>query len=224
MQVFLFRKLSLSLLPEMITKQMNTSPIDTLRSFFCQMMPLNVNEVALVEQCFNPSTYKRRELLLRAGEHCRHYMFVVQGCLRMYSEDDKGDRHIIKFAPEGTWMTDIDSFFHRKPSRLFIDALEPTTVMQTELEPLVSSFTHSWRLSNIFRVLAENELALLQQRHLETLSSTAEERYQTFCDTYPQLMNRISQSQIAAYLGVSPEFLSRMKSKLLRHPKDVFLT
>ncbi len=203
---------------------MYNHPVDALKSFLCQMMPLNESEQVQIEANFIPVTFKRRETVLRAGERCRYYMFVVQGCLRMFSDDEKGVRHIIKFAPEDTWMTDIDSFFHRKPSLLNIDALETTTVMYVELEPLVSSFMRSWRLSNIFRVLAENELALLQQRHLETLSSSAEERYQHFCDTYPQLINRISQAQIAAYLGVSPEFLSRMKSKLLRHPKDVFLT
>jgi len=96
--------------------------------------------------------------------------------------------------------------------------------MRVELDPLVHMFMESKRINNIFRVIAENELTILQRRHLETLSSTAEERYISFCETYPQLLNRISQAQIAAYLGVTPEFLSRMKSKMLRADKSVFLT
>ena len=96
--------------------------------------------------------------------------------------------------------------------------------MRAELSPLVHLFMGSKRINNIFRIIAENELTLLQRRHLETLSSTAEERYMSFCETYPELINRISQAQIAAYLGVTPEFLSRMKSKMLRADKNVFLT
>ena len=203
---------------------MQSNPIDSLIGFFDGMMPLNSEEKSLVVACFKPCEFKRRELILRAGERCRYYMFVVQGCLRMYSDDDKGNRHIIKFAPEDTWMTDIDSFFHGVPSHLYIDALEPTTVMRVELNPLVHLFMESKRINNIFRVIAENELTILQRRHLETLSSTAEERYMSFCETYPQLLNRISQAQIAAYLGVTPEFLSRMKSKMLRADRSVFLT
>lgn len=203
---------------------MQNDPIDSLIGFFNRLMPLSSEENTQVKQCFEPCVFKRRELILRAGERCAHYMFVVQGCLRMYSDDDKGNRHIIKFAPEDTWMTDIDSFFHCVPSHLYIDALEPTTIMRAELSPLVHLFMESKRINNIFRIIAENELTLLQRRHLETLSSTAEERYMSFCETYPELLNRISQAQIAAYLGVTPEFFSRMKSKMLRADKNVFLT
>jgi len=202
---------------------MKSQPLDVLMDFLCRMMPLNDHDKEVVTGCFEPCTYKRREVLLKPGELCAHYMFVVQGCLRMYSEDSEGNRHIIKFAPEGTWMTEIDSFFHSRPSKLYIDALESTTVMQAEVFPLVKSFMRSNRLNNIFRVLAENELSVLQRRHLEILSSTAEERYQTFCETYPQLLNRLPQTQIAAYLGVTPEFFSRMKSRMLREEKH-FLT
>ena len=140
---------------------------DSLISFLEGMMPLSTEEKTKVEECFSPCLFKRRELIVRAGERCRYYMFVVQGCLRMYSDDDNGNRHIIKFAPENTWMTDIDSFFHSVPSHLYIDALEPTTVMRVELDALVHLFMESRRINNIFRVLAENELSLLQRRHLQ---------------------------------------------------------
>ncbi|MCR4765144.1 MAG: Crp/Fnr family transcriptional regulator [Bacteroidaceae bacterium] len=203
---------------------MQPNPIDLLLTYFNRLMPLNDQEQAQVSHCFSIRAFKRREVIVSPGERCRYYMFVAQGCLRMYSDDSKGNRHIIKFAPEQTWMTDIDSFFHLAPSRLYIDALEHTTVVVAELDPLVHLFMSSKRVNNIFRVMAENELILLQRRHLETLSSTAEERYLSFCDTYPQLVNRISQAQIAAYLGVTPEFLSRMKRRLLQVNKDVFLT
>jgi len=220
--IFLFQKLSLLLLLEMETmEKFDEQPMEVLMDFFCRMMPLDEHDKEVARGCFEPCTYKRRELLLNAGEPCRHYMFVVKGCLRMYSEDTNGNRHIIKFAPEGAWMTDIDSFFHPRNSLLYIDALENTLVMQAEVFPLVGAFMRSVRLNNIFRVLAENELSMLQRRHLQTLSSTAEERYQSFCEHYPQLLNRIPQTQIAAYLGVTPEFFSRMKSRMLRGEKGI---
>lgn len=140
------------------------------------MMRLSEKERELTRASFHPRLYRRRQAILLEGNECRYYHFVVRGCLRMYKIAPNGNMYIIKFAPENTWITDIDSFYHHNSSLLNIDALEPTAVLQTTMPELISLYT---RFDRIFRVLAENELAMLQQRHLQTLGSSAEECYQS---------------------------------------------
>jgi CRP-like cAMP-binding protein len=108
---------------------------------------------------------------------------------------------------------DIKSFHGIKPSALNIDALEDTVVLQITREDLISLYLKAPKFDRIFRVLIENSYARLQERLLQNISSTAEERYQTFLEIYPHLVNRLPQLQIASFLGITPEFLSRLRNR-----------
>lgn len=193
----------------------DSGSLEALHSFFSSIMPLHDSDRELVDRSFVPFSFKRRQQVLAEGQRAEYYYFVVSGCLRQYSSDAEGNIHILKFATEGQWITDIDSFYHLKPSCLNIDTLEPSVLLGITLERLVRLYVEAPRFDRVFRILSENELAALQRRHLETISLSADERYQSFAENYPGLMNRISQAQIAAYLGVTPEFLSRMRKKNL---------
>ena len=131
----------------------------------------------------------------------------------MYKIDDKGGTHILQFAAENNWITDLGSFYSEKSSELTIDALEDTMVLRIGHDDLISLYTQAPKFHRIFRVLIENSYVSLQKRLLQTISSTAEDRYQYFLDTYPHLVNRLPQTQIASYLGITPEFLSRLRNK-----------
>lgn len=192
-----------------------------LFAFFESLMPLHENEREFMKERFVSSLYRRKQVLLKEGDYCKYYYFVVKGCLRMYKIAPNGNMHIIKFAPENTWITNIGSYYYlkpfdQKPSNLNIDALEQTIVMQIKMFDLIALFHYIPRLNHIFRVQTENELAMLQQRHIQTISSSAEERYQLFIETYPQLLNRLPLTQIASFLGITPEFLSRLRSRQLK--------
>ena len=104
-------------------------------------------------------------------------------------------------------------FHGERPSALNIDALEDTVVLQISRNDLVSLYVKAPKFDRIFRVLIENNYVSLQKRLLQTISSTAEDRYQYFIDTYPHLVNRLPQTQIASFLGITPEFLSRLRNK-----------
>lgn len=188
-----------------------TSP---LLDYFQKMLPLNEAEKKLVTDFFHPRLYRKRQYVLQEGDVCNQFSFVVRGCLRMYKIDDKGNMHIIQFAAENWWMIELGSFHGRKPSQLNIDAVEDTMVLQINYENLLSLYTQAPKFDRIFRVLIENSFVSLQKRLLQNISSTAEERYLAFLQTYPHLTNRLPQAQIAAFLGVTPEFLSRLRSKL----------
>lgn len=191
--------------------QANAEP---LLEYFGRLIPLNGEEKQLVAEMFRPRLYRKRQYLLQAGDVCTQFNFVVRGCLRMYKADAKGNVHNIQFATENWWMIELGSFHSKKPSELNIEALEDTMVLQINYENLISLYTQAPKFNRIFRVLIENSFVTLQKRLLQNISSTAEERYQGFVETYPHLANRLPQVQIASFLGITPEFLSRLRSKL----------
>jgi CRP-like cAMP-binding protein len=131
----------------------------------------------------------------------------------MYKIDDKGTTHILQFATENYWINDLGSFHDLRPSELAIDALEDSVVLQISRDDLIALYLQAPKFDRIFRVLLENSFVRLQNRLLQNISSTAEDRYQSFLELYPHLLNRLSQVQIAAYLGITPEFLSRLRNK-----------
>ena len=187
--------------------------IQPLLDYFQQLIPLNKDEKLLVMELFKPRLYRKRQYVLQEGDICNQFNFIVRGCLRMYKVDDKGNIHIIQFAAENWWLSNIGSFHDRKDSELNIDALEDTMVLQISHENLLSLYTKAPKFDRIFRVLIEKSFVSLQQRLLQTISSTAEERYLNFQQTYSELSTRLPQTQIASFLGISPEFLSRLRNK-----------
>lgn len=157
---------------------------------------------------------RRRQYLLQAGDICRYYTFVNKGCLRLYSVDINGVEHILQFACEDYWVADIGSFHQEVPTSLYVDALEPSEILQISKPDLISTYISYPAFDRVFRILVENAFVGLQKRVLQNIGSTAEERYLTFVGTYPQLVNRLPQTQIASFIGITPEFLSKIRKNL----------
>ncbi|MFV0530022.1 MAG: Crp/Fnr family transcriptional regulator [Flavobacteriales bacterium] len=189
------------------------SQIQPLLDYFENVMPLNQNEKQLVSELFKPRLYRKRQYVLQEGDVCSQFNFVVRGCLRMCKIDDSGNTHNLQFATENWWLSNIGSFHERKPSELNIDALEDTMVLQINYDNLCSLYTNAPKFDRIFRVLIENSFVALQKRLLQNISSTAEERYLSFMESYAHLSLRIPQTQIASFLGITPEFLSRLRNR-----------
>ncbi len=188
----------------------------TLKDYFEKFLPLNEEEKSIVEEVFKERRVKRRQFILQEGNVCIHNTFVVEGCFKMYMVDPSGKEHNLQFAVENWWIGDIGSFHSEAPSRLYIEAIENSIILQTTKEDQLKLFVDYPKFNRIFRVLAENAMVSLQNRILQNISSTAEERYLYFLEKHPQLFNRISNVQIASYLGVTPEFLSTIRKKLVK--------
>jgi CRP-like cAMP-binding protein len=184
-----------------------------LIAYFDAYLPLNAAEKALLEPRVQPRTIKRRELLMQAGSVCKHYSFVTKGCFKMYGIDDNGTKHNIQFAAENDWIMDIGSFHAQKPGQLYIEAIEPSEVLQIERENLYFLYLNIPKLDRIFKVIIENKYIELQNRVLQNFSSTALQRYLHFLEQYPHLANRLPNAQIASYLGITPEFLSKIRKE-----------
>ncbi len=191
------------------------SLIDKLESY----IPLKEKEKSLLADRCSLQKIKRKQKILSEGAVCRHYTFIVSGCFRMYGVDDGGYEHNIQFAAEGDWIADIGSFHSKKPSKLYIEALENATVLQIEQQDLYFLYLNISKLDRIFKVIIENKYVELQNRVLQNFSSTAELRYVNFLEQYPQLSNRLPNSQIASYLGITPEFLSKVRKDLSKKKK-----
>jgi len=188
--------------------------IESLIIYFDRLIPLTPEEKELVKNMFHHRLYRKRQYVLQEGDVCAYINFIVRGCLRMYKIDDQGNTHVIQFAAENYWINDLGSFHSLHPSGLNIDALEDTVVLQINRDNLINLYTKAPKFDRIFRVLIENSFVRLQQRLLQNISSTAEERYRSFLEIYPHLANRLSQVQVAAFLGITPEFLSRLRNRL----------
>ena len=192
---------------------MNTKP---LIDYFNKLLPLNNEEAAFIEEVFKPRNVKRRQFILQQGDISKLNTFVIEGCFRMYLVDENAKEYNLEFAIENWWTGDIQSFFSNEPSKVYIEAMENSVVLQIKKEDQFKLFQDYPKFNRIFRILAENHMVSLQRRILNNISLSSEERYIDFSKRYPQLFNRISNVQIASYLGVTPEFLSTIRKRMAR--------
>lgn len=182
---------------------------------FKTYLPLNSTEKEALTSRLTERIIKRRQIILAHGDVCRHYTFVDEGCFRMYYIDDKGSEHNLQFVVEKEWITDVRSFHEMNQSELYIEALEKSRILQISHEDLLYLYIHHRKFDRHFRVLAELSCIEMQKRILGNISSSAEERYLDFTEQYPHLINRISNVQIASYIGITPEFLSKIRKNLM---------
>ena len=190
--------------------------IEPLISYFSNYLPLDDGEISFLKTVFKEKKVRRRQFILQEGDVCKYNSFVVEGCFRMYMVDVNGKEHNLQFAIENWWIGDIGSFHSEEPSRLNIEAMENSIIFQIKKEDQLKLFVDYPKFNRIFRVITENALVSLQNRILQNISSTADERYLYFLEKYPQLFNRISNVQIASYLGITPEFLSTIRKKAVK--------
>jgi len=162
---------------------------------------------------------KKRQFFLHENEVCKYSAFVIKGCLRSYIIDRNGFEHILQFAPPGWWIADMASVVSGLPGKLNIDALEESDVLLFGREDQQTLFKKVPKFERFFRIITENSVVAANNRLLDYMSLSAQQRYDLFCKRYPTLMQTLPQKQIASYIGVTPEFLSKMKSELLRQKK-----
>jgi len=160
--------------------------------------------------------YKAKTILLNAGEVCKNTYFVNSGVLRSFNINDNIVEHVMNFACSGWWIGDMYSLLSQKPGNLFIQVLEDADVVLLSKENQEQLYHDIPKLERFFRILIENSLVANQERLMDNLSLTAEERFEKFCKKNHDLIQKVPQKQIASYLGVTPEFFSKMKAKLLK--------
>jgi CRP-like cAMP-binding protein len=188
--------------------------LDLLRKNIEQYIPITDAEFELFAGYFKPTQLKKKTFLLREGEVCKYEAFVTRGCFRIFYLDEKGFAQILYFAVEGWWATDIDSFINQRPSILNIEALEDCEVLLINKPNKDILYETLPKVEKMFRIMNQKSLVAFQRRVISSLGKTADKRYLEFIEKYPELEQRLNQQQLAAYLGISHEFLSKIRKKL----------
>lgn len=182
---------------------------------------LAIQNIQLDEITENLKTLEipKNEYLLRVGEYCHHIFFVDKGLLRQFYSDEKGKDHILSFAPENWFVTDRESSFFGKPTPYSIQALENTTVTVID-DKFLNTINHTFPSFAAYNTkLLHGHIRQLQKRIQLLLSASAEERYLEFIKMYPDILQRVPQTMVASYLGITPESLSRVRRELFQPEK-----
>lgn len=189
---------------------------DLILQNITKYIPLDRTEADFFVSLLQSKTLKKRDYLLRQGDICKTENFIIKGCFRVYSIDENGVEHIVMFGIESWWISDLYSFLTQAPADYFIEALEDSEILQITRENLDRLYEKVPKFERFFRIILQNAFITQQNRIKQNLSSSAEERYLYFIERYPQMAQRVSQKQVAAYLGITPVFLSMLRRKLVK--------
>ena len=157
---------------------------------------------------------KRRQFIVQPGFVCSHQSYVESGAFRSYYVNEEGIDHTIQFAIEDWFISDFNSYINQTPASLYVEALEDSTVLQIGYDDVENLCRKNAKFERFFRLVAQKSFAFSQRRILSNLGKSAEERYLEFQSMYPSITNRVPQYTIASYLGMSPEFLSKIRKRL----------
>lgn len=174
---------------------------------------LTADEKKYLTTVLHAKTVPQKNVLIRQGHVCRYLFFVVSGSLRAYNLDKNGRESTIMFGVQDWWITDMYAFVNQKPALLSLETLADSRVLALAHDAFEEVLHTLPKLERFFRILFQNAYIREQQRVLDTISLSTEERYLRFIAKYPQIVERVTQKQIASYLGVTPEFLSSVKKK-----------
>jgi CRP-like cAMP-binding protein len=158
----------------------------------------------------------RKTLLLQEGDICNFEAYINKGCIRTYYIDENGFELTMQFAIEDWWVSDVTSFHDHKPSNMFIETLEDCELLTLNPGTKELLLQQVPKFERFFRILIQRNLAVVQNRLFQTIAWPAQERYLYFLQHYPAIPQRVAQHYIASYLGISPEFLSKIRTRLAK--------
>lgn len=159
---------------------------------------------------------RKKQYLMQEGDVWKYDAFVVKGCVRTYSVDEKGNEHILGFSIENWWTGERESLLSGEPSRFNIDAIEDSAIVLFAHHNFETICREIPAFHDMVNTILQRSFIASQNRIQAALSYTAEEKYLAFMQKYPGFINRIPQSMIASYLGMTPETLSRIRTQTIR--------
>ncbi|SFE82733.1 Crp/Fnr family transcriptional regulator [Flavobacterium xueshanense] len=177
----------------------------------------DADELEIFDSLLQYKAVPKKTIMLQIDEMCSFEAFVIKGCVRKYYIDANGFEVILQFAIENAWISDISfSNYEDKPSRVYIETLEDCKFFMFSPETKEELFSKAPKFERAFRILVQRSLAVTQDRLFNTISKTATEKYLEFLEHYPTLSQRVAQHYIASYLGISAEFLSKVRTKIAK--------
>ncbi len=187
---------------------------DLLLKNISQYVNLSEQDFQQFLKPFEPKAFKKKDVVLKDGDYCLFEGFVLSGCFKIYYLNENGLEQTLYFAVEGWWITDIDSLINTVPGILNIEALEDSEVLIISKKDKEDLYETMPQIEKLFRIMNQKSSVALQRRILSLTGKTADKRYLEFLEKYPGLEQRITQQQVASYLGITHEFLSKIRKKI----------
>lgn len=186
-----------------------------LIDYITEIVPLTEEEIALVNQHFRTRKYLKGQFVVQQGDVCQCESFVLKGCLRTFYVDETGQEHTIAFSIENWWAADLGSFLSRTPAFYNVQCLEAVELLQITYDDLEQLYLQVPKLERFFRIIIQKAYVASERRIVRNFSLPAKERYLAFREQYPQIEQRVPQYMIASFLGITKEFLSKIRSQLI---------
>jgi CRP-like cAMP-binding protein len=187
-----------------------------INNYVARTIQLTADELEYFNGILEYKTVPKKTMLLQPGEICNFELYVNKGCIREYYIDSKGAEITLQFAVEDWWMSDITSFQDQSPSIMYIETLEDCELLILSRNAKEKLLLQVPKLERMFRLMLQRHLSVVQNRLVKTISYTAMERYLEFLSRYPNIPQRVAQHYIASYLGISAEFLSKLRKRHLK--------
>jgi CRP-like cAMP-binding protein len=191
--------------------------LDKIISYVNRFVSLTEEEAEQFSTSFTEVKIKKRQYIVQPNFTAKNRNYIINGAFRAYVVTDEGQEHTIQLAVDDWWISDYNSYINQEPATMFVVALEDSEVLQLSYEKEKELKQANHKFETFFRIIAEKGLAFEHRRIITNLTKTAEERYETCLQNYPQIVQRVPQYALASYLGMTTEFLSRIRNK--RVPK-----
>jgi len=189
---------------------------DQINNHVTKCTRLSADELSFFNSILEYKAVPKKVILLHEGEVCNFEAYINKGCIRSYYIDENGFEVTLQFAIEDWWVSDIASFQDHVPGNMFIETLEDCELLVLSPQTKEELLEKVPKLERVFRLMVQRNLAVLQSRLFKTIATSATEKYLDFLKRYPTIPQRVPQHYIASYLGISPEFLSKIRTRMAR--------
>lgn len=188
-----------------------------INKYVLKCINLSATELEYFNSILEYKVIPKKTMLLQAGNVCNFEAYVIKGCIREYYIDNNGAEVTLQFAVEDWWVSDIASFQDQTISNMYIETLEECELLTLSRQSKEQLLSQVPRLERMFRLMIQRHLSVVQSRLFKTITNTASEKYLEFINRYPTIPQRVPQHYIASYLGITPEFLSKLRSRHLKN-------
>jgi CRP-like cAMP-binding protein len=188
-----------------------------INAYVLKSVNLSAGELEYFNSMLQYKAIPKKTMLLQAGNICNFEAYVNKGCIREYYIDSNGAEVTLQFAVEDWWVSDITSFQDQKVSNMYIETLEDCELLMLSRESKEQLLAEVPKLERMFRLMIQRHLSVVQSRLFKTITHTGMEKYLEFIKRYPTIPQRVPQHYIASYLGMSPEFLSKLRTRHLKN-------
>ena len=186
-----------------------------LLDYINRIVELTEEEERMLISLISSRKLLKGQYFLQQGDVCKYSGFVISGCTKTFYVDDEGQEHVVMFSVEDWWTSDMGSYITQKPADFNVQCLEHTELIQFSYENQQQMMQEIPKMERFFRIIVQRALVASQKRIVRSMSMSAKDRYLLFRNEYPKIEQRIPQYLIASYLGITKEFLSKIKSQLI---------